>query len=161
MTWGNCLVFLLGVWRMVQCAWARRVYCWCIRPLFLFGPVRLPAMPTRNHDYACKIQHLAVMTDKFNGQPNDPGKRPAIPGKEYLWCQGPSLKEKPKRETHQWGEGRGGRIIPVSRLLEEGRDHWPLPSTPLHPPQPQSPGWPTSWPLDKGRGGGRGEVSPG
>ena len=52
--------------------------------LFLFGPVRLPTMPTRDHDYAYKIQHLAVMTDKFNGQPKDPEKGPAIPGKEYL-----------------------------------------------------------------------------
>ena len=99
---------------------------------------------------------------QFNGQPNDPGKRPAIPGKEYLWCQGPSLKEKPKRETHQWGEGSDGRIIPVSRLLEKGPGSLTTPvhpSTPLpppSPPQPQSPGWPASWHLDKGRGEGGG-----
>ena len=30
---------------------------------FLFGPVSLPAMPTRGHDYAYEVQYLAVMTD--------------------------------------------------------------------------------------------------
>ena len=99
---------------------------WCIRPICPVGSVRLPT----------------ITNNSMNSQ-KTPGKRPATPRKEYPRYQGPSLKEKAKRETNQWGEGSEGGIIPASRLLEQGPGFLTIPvhpSFPSHtPPSPPSP----------------------
>ena len=41
-------------------------------------------------------------------------------GREYQRYQGQSLKEKPKRKTHQWGGDPDSRIIPVLVAAEKG-----------------------------------------
>ena len=53
-------------------------------PFFSSGQRAYPQCQPETMITPTKIRHLAVTTDKFNGQPNDPEKRPAIPGKEYL-----------------------------------------------------------------------------
>ena len=67
-------------------------------------------------------------------------------------------RAKPEGETQAGNPPmrRGPGRQDYSRLKTAGRgtritDHS---CPPLYTPQPQSPGWPTSWPLDKGRGGG-------
>ena len=112
-------------------------YCLCKAPpypLMYLAHLSLRASAPTRHD------------GQFNEQPNNPEKGPAIPRKEYPWCQGPSLKEKPKQETHHWGEGSDGRIISASRLLEQGPGSLPTPVHPSFPPPP----------LCKGRGKGEG-----
>ena len=76
-------------------------------------------------------------------------------GREYQRYQGPSLKEKPKRKTHQLGEDLDSRIIPVPVAAEKGTgviDHFSAlsipapahPSTPPPPPPPATEPWVTN-----------------
>ena len=130
---------------------------WCIRPIYAFGPVRPTAMP----DHSMNSQTTR--------------EEAATPRKQYPWCQGPSLKEKPKQEANQWGEGSEDGIIPVARLLEQGPGFLTIPvrpSFPSHtPPHPPPPLCTELWVASKltpgpgkeeGEGGGEGgEVSPG
>ena len=90
-------------------------------------------------------------------------------GREYQRYQGPSLKEKPKQKTHQWGGDPDSRIIPVPVAAGKGTGvidnssalSIPAPAHPLysfpppHPPSYRTLGDQQVDPLTKGRGRGR------
>ena len=88
---------------------------------------------------------------QFNEQPNDPGKSPAIPRKEYPWGQGQAWRRDPSGKPTNEERARTAGLFQSPDYWNRDRDHWPFLSTPPSP-LPQSPGWPASWPLSRGGG---------
>ena len=148
--------------------WSIFFFCTCTMLIlmmysapFLLGPVRLPAMPTRDHDYAHKIQHLAVMTDNSMYRQVTQGGGLLYQGRNICDAKGQAWRRNPSGKPTNEERARTAGLFQSQDCWKRDRDHWLLLSTPLHPPATEP--WVASK-LTPGQGkGGRegGEVSPG